>query len=442
MMNKMASSPEQHEEAQAIHRARLCIEAAIQNRAVNEAIKKICATPHGVACGLALATAATARVWFVHACRFGLLPLATYLWWHFGVDNVYTVRLGLTRAVSGGHVHVIKWIVITYPVDTWLIHCGNIIYTFGNLQLFNTLRWFMGYIDMARQHVYEALHYACKFNCEWFAEWIDSVYHIDAQGIRAYRKKTLATVGMYGHWDLLRWLIDRGDVTDVGLVIDAFVSACSGGHINIVKWLADRFRIQTVRWEDNAALRSICGLGDIDTLRWFIARFGVTARDVRSVGHDLLLEVCRARNFDMAAFLVDRFGLGRDGSRICAGSYIWLLREEWNIDIARWLIDRFGIAHRYASEYPDLVSDLCRRNRLDVLKWFTRSFGVTIDDGCLDTHNWRRTRRMASGATLKWMREWIEEQGGRWPDEAQGGEQPDERPDERPDEEPDEEPDE
>ncbi|HVE12327.1 MAG TPA: ankyrin repeat domain-containing protein [Elusimicrobiota bacterium] len=79
-----------------------------------------------------------------------------------------------------------------------------------------------------------------------------------------------------GHLELARWLVERFALTaEDARRDDVFVKACRKGHLKLAGWLADTFGFD-VRDENYHALRWACMVGRHKVAAWLLARSALT----------------------------------------------------------------------------------------------------------------------------------------------------------------------
>ena len=67
-----------------------------------------------------------------------------------------------------------------------------------------------------------------------------------------------------------------------------------------------RRHVQTVRDNDNFALRIACEQGHLDVAKWPTATFGLTAADARDNDNHALRRACSGGHLDVAQCLLER----------------------------------------------------------------------------------------------------------------------------------------
>ncbi len=92
---------------------------------------------------------------------------------------------------------------------------------------------------------------------------------------------------------------------------DSFVlrHACWGGHLELLQWLVEYFKVAVVEIRSCRAFRITCEYGYIDTAKWLVDRFELDIPDVRAVDHAALRSACRNGHLGVVQWLASRFKL-------------------------------------------------------------------------------------------------------------------------------------
>jgi hypothetical protein len=121
--------------------------------------------------------------------------------------------------------------------------------------------------------------------------------------------------------------------------------ACAGGHLAVVIFLVERFKlnVKDIRTNDNQAFRWACGEGHYHVAVWIVNRFGLTDDDARSSNHYALRLACENNHVNVVAWLLKRFHFTMDVARSHNYDIMRHAYVNMHTEIIRILADKFNI---------------------------------------------------------------------------------------------------
>ncbi len=86
---------------------------------------------------------------------------------------------------------------------------------------------------------------------------------------------------------------------------DAFLWACTNGHVDTVQWFHTTYNIteEEARLNTNYVFRLACKGGHLATAKYLHTAFGLTEKDAKAQGNDALRWACRNRHAETARWL-------------------------------------------------------------------------------------------------------------------------------------------
>ena len=248
-------------------------------------------------------------------------------------------------------------------------------------------------------------------------QWMVAQFGLPAYYMRGFDHWALSAACREGHLALAQWLVGRFYTdADVQAGNEALRAACTGGHLEVVRWLASRFRglsvasntlsaiaannsIQLALWLDGALpmpapphrlLASACSGGGLAMVRWVARRFGL-GLDAARAEHELAIRVaCHSGHLFVAQWVAE----GLVGRACVAGDIrdSWPLRTAYvrcltdacvagRLAVLQWLFELVTPARLESHELCELVSAAAFYGHLEILQWLAaRSEAEVLGD--------------------------------------------------------------
>jgi ankyrin repeat protein len=269
---------------------------------------------------------------FVGACADGRLGAAQWLADRFAfsrADAHSQRQAAFVGACKGGHLDIAHWLA-----DRFTVSSANVRASGGPLH-------------------FPALTTACLAGHLDVAQWLVDAFGLTAadarnrQDLPGDTNTLLQSVCATGVSAAVAWLADAvGLIADDALADDnaALRAACANGHTETAKILVARFGLTAADMRASGSFSAACEAGAWDTVQWIAAEFAPTPEDARARDNAALRGLCEKGRTAPAQWLVDYFGLTVADARADNSAALRLAASNGHRETAQWLIDRFGLA--------------------------------------------------------------------------------------------------
>jgi len=217
---------------------------------------------------------------------------------------------------------------------------------------------------MQFQEICNVLYSVCENGNLFELESIsDNLTHLH---VKNEDNKAFRIACLHGHLEVLKWLVDKFGLTVMDVRCNenwAFRIACLHGHLEVAKWLVDKFRltIEDVRSLDNYAFRLACSHGHLEVAKWLVDIFGLTIDDVRCLDHEAFRYACQYGHLNILHYLIGRFQLTEDdysaGVNSNWTSLITKACVEGNKFMVSWFITKFP-KKEIPEEFKEFVEEV------------------------------------------------------------------------------------
>lgn len=143
--------------------------------------------------------------------------------------------------------------------------------------------------------------------------------------------------------ETLQWLVKRFNITIKDIdIYDILREAEDSGDINIIKYIVATFKptAKDVRSYDNQILRSASGRGDLEVMKYFIETFKLTKEDFKSDDNYVLRQTLEHNDLKTLQYLVEKFDIQWEDISSIAGNDI--IRKS-NYEMVKYLVEKFKL---------------------------------------------------------------------------------------------------
>jgi len=209
---------------------------------------------------------------------------------------------------------------------------------------------------------------------------LQEMSHLELKHIQHNNNYAFRYACCYGHLEVLKWLVDTFKLTIEDARSednDAFRCACSHGQLEVLKWLVDKFEltIEDARSDNNCAFRCACWKGHLEVLKWLVDTFELTLMDVRSLGNDALNLACKHGHLNILQFLIGCFQLSKD-DYVSFVDWYWISLmtkacEEENGFMVSWFLINFPrnriLLNRIPKKWHIFVKEILNENENEIM---------------------------------------------------------------------------
>jgi hypothetical protein len=223
--------------------------------------------------------------------------------------------------------------------------------------------WFYSTFDVTEKDVGNAFGAACGSGSIHLATWLASRFKVSKA---TYLNTALQKACENGHMATVRWLT-REFKPIFQETYCALHAACIHGQLNVAKMLTREFNLTDDATTDRRLTFShICGMGHLETAKWFHETFGITSEEVRREMCEPLRQACQYGHIHVAKWLKYTFDI--DARDVQRTQIFKTTCHAGHIDTAHWLKETFDltIVDARGIKTPIYL----------VAKWLTRTFNV------------------------------------------------------------------
>ena len=194
---------------------------------------------------------------------------------------------------------------------------------------------------------------------------------------------TLADACYDGHLDVCRWLADRFGLTAADARRRnnyALLCAAQNGHLAVCQWLVERFHLSAydMRKDHNCALGFAAQFGHLAVCQWFTQQYSLTAGDARSVNNYALRYAAGNGHLEVCQWLVETFSLTASDARTDHNYALRWAAQDGHLEVCRWLTERFNLTAEDArADNNYALRHAAQDGHLEVCRWLTERFGIT-----------------------------------------------------------------
>lgn len=257
----------------------------------------------------------------------------------------------------------------------------------GNLDI---AKWMMDYFEITpteicadREAFRQYLRDASRNNYLNIAQWLDEIIGFtidDAQedGRNEFGLGILAMTCNGGHLEMAKWLIDRFGLAQEDNRIEfslALRFACGNGHLAVAQFLTERFVFtkEDIIRGNNRTLGAACSHNHMDAVQWTIEHFGFTPDDIRLGNNHLLEQACVNGRLDIVQYLIKK-GITKVDLRTSSGHMLEMLLKDMHKDPRKNTLIMF-----YSIDDKDAIEKF-RAGQLETAQWLVDHFELTPSD--------------------------------------------------------------
>ena len=235
---------------------------------------------------------------YEHSCRIGVVNIVDYLYYKDSQRcklNAYDFSV----ACSKGHIDIVKWFIETFPDKNKLIHYNNDI----------SLRWACqgGYLDIVQLIVNTSKDK--KMNSINFSLQNDVLLRVACQK---------------GHTCVVDYLLSCYKITSI-YVNNAFINACSSGHLDIAKKIytygVDLNRIMS----DNE--QHVIDIRTLPISMYNIDKITLRSCDMYTCFDEAIISTYNNNHFDIFIWLTTLYDIKLSRYRICPNILLYKICE-------------------------------------------------------------------------------------------------------------------
>ena len=224
----------------------------------------------------------------------------------------------------------------------------------------NILTWILEVSPNLYTDFYHLFHVACDEGKIHIAKW---VYKMDPH-ITLYEEDYLAFLLSCkgGYLELAKWIyeIDPNLTHSEDTICNSIISACDNGHIDVVIWLHDTFKVSFRRINTVLVFHQICSRGHLELAKWFNYNFGIANRN-RNI----------QREKGVVTNRITMFGI--HGALIVSCSHN-------QIETAKWILETYP-NYDCSCRNNEVLEFSLIHNQIHIATWLINSFTkVKIDD--------------------------------------------------------------
>ncbi|MES2339215.1 MAG: ankyrin repeat domain-containing protein [Pseudomonadota bacterium] len=304
----------------------------------------------------------TAPLMLWHLWRSCSAPGMTFLWKLFGrqpgigADTWHTRHI-VTYACEHGQLAKLQWLLAKGlvqdaevrsgygAVDTLRVACIN-----GQLP---TAQWLAAHLRPTASDVVGVLAMSCANGHLAVAQWLTARFNLTVSELKHWTTP-LRVACAHGHYATVVWATTHFDIASIASraeIVGDLASACLAGHLNVARWLAERFSITRADLADLGPLHDACHNGHLEVAQWLAARFELTATDVRcgerfapADDNRPLRLACAGGHLPIAQWLTETFALTAADAVARDNYAIYRAAENGHGDVVAWLGARFNLS--------------------------------------------------------------------------------------------------
>jgi uncharacterized protein YacL (UPF0231 family) len=230
-------------------------------------------------------------------------------------------------------------------VDAVLVAC-----IYGQL---STAQWLAAHLRLTASDVGGVLAMSCANGQLAVAQWLTARFNLTASELKHW-SSPLRVACARGHYATVVWATTHFDIASIASraeIAGDLASACSAGHLNVARWLAERFSITRADLADLGPLHDACHNGHLEVARWLTARFALTPSDIRggerfapADDNRPLRLACAGGHLALAQWLTETFALTATDAAARDNYALHRAAENEHGDVVAWLGTRFGLS--------------------------------------------------------------------------------------------------
>ena len=205
-------------------------------------------------------------------------------------------------------------------------------------------------------------------------------------------------------------IADTRDIRSIDVVGDdihfksTFMKTCTGGRLEVVKWLTARFDVKKehVKRHECIAVRAAARKPyHHETIRWLVEYFGLDLLDVSRCQFQVLTNALLYGSAESVEWLCTKFHLPI--SDIADAGGFRAACHYGQLDKAKWLFSRYGSALQ--DHIPSLIV-ACDRGHLDVVEWLDGAYRLRLCDilaRTMDRSPFQRACASGNFALVRWL---------------------------------------
>lgn len=298
-----------------------------------------------------------------YACQNNKLG---YIQWVHTWNNLLTAKYYLPETCHNGYIELSKWIMDNYNISN---------------NLFN-----------------QAFYNACTNNCLPLVEYITQYSHFSPDNI----DQTFRRVVSNGHLAVAQLLYSLYQIDLRSWDDYPFRYACKNGHLQVAKWLKQVCPTIAHDSKDNFAFYTTCASGHLEVGKWLKKEWPEI--DHRAYDEYAFRSACENGHFLVAKWLLEtwpsiEFRTYRDYAFRCAcgnghleiGQWLYnkmatieekvitnafeLACQNGHLPVIEWLHTFCNLSYT-----AKIFVDVCKHNRLNILKWLVKNLAPTTID--------------------------------------------------------------
>lgn len=193
--------------------------------------------------------------------------------------------------------------------------------------------------------------------------------------------KILRWACMYGHLNIIEWLIDILDITEEEIRHDSgfcFRSAVGSGNIPLASYLKNKFNLNEgdARAANNNALVWASLYGNFDSMKWLIFEFNLTREDVFSNDFEVFINCCYGGFIDILKWLDSEYIITKEEASINNNEALKNIVRH-NKEMFVWFINKYSVSDKILK---DNLRFLLERGSLENVKYILDKLSLKSSD--------------------------------------------------------------
>lgn len=253
-----------------------------------------------------------------YAVKVGNVDGLKFLIWRYSLTprEVTGGAMQFIEASKHNQFRMLKWLAEHYTLPNYHMEIFEFAAVNNNLEM---IQWFYDKYDVvktANKHLtFNTFNLAAQFGSLDVMAWIAQTYVYDITDVEnQLLDEAFSTACEYGHKHVIDWMLKTFESIDkeyTYLIVytDALAMTAENGHLDILKWLCDRYPIDRTDLLYTASNSFICAVSThrLDVLKWMKDKFELTPSFDIKISSQALLDAIYYDYKEIAKWLTENF---------------------------------------------------------------------------------------------------------------------------------------